>query len=134
MRGGGWFRLWRICSSRVRGKNSRIYFNTTQKVSWSGTSYCRIHFLPFTRDGRGYAQHAPFINLWTSYFANARLRAIVFFSFCFFTLVQGGTGRRWLECDLGSNCKAARFFDLFLANKNKYKIHAQPLGINQIVF
>jgi len=27
---------------------------------WSGTSYSRIHFLPFTRDGRGYAQHTPF--------------------------------------------------------------------------
>lgn len=30
-------------------------------ASWSGTSYSRIHFLPFTRDGRGYAQQTPFI-------------------------------------------------------------------------
>ena len=29
-------------------------------MGWSGTSYRRIHFLPFTRDGRGYAQHTPF--------------------------------------------------------------------------
>jgi len=41
------------------------------KISWSGTSYCRIHFLPFTRDGRGYAQNTPFINLWNLKFALA---------------------------------------------------------------
>lgn len=41
-----------------------LYKSSLAKTSWSGTSYCRIHFLPFTRDGRGYAQNAPFINLW----------------------------------------------------------------------
>ena len=46
-------------------------------MSWSGTSYCRIHFLPFTRDGRGYAQNAPFMNLWT-------VPAILGMSNCFF--------------------------------------------------
>jgi hypothetical protein len=39
-------------------------FCEKQNSSWSGTSYCRIHFLPFTRDGRDYAQNTPFINLW----------------------------------------------------------------------
>lgn len=46
-------------------KKFGIYIYFLAKTSWSGTSYCRIHFLPFTRDGRGYAQYTPFINLWT---------------------------------------------------------------------
>jgi hypothetical protein len=44
--------------------NNSIYYTITAKTVWSGTSYCRIHFLPFTRDGRGYAQNTPFTNLW----------------------------------------------------------------------
>jgi hypothetical protein len=41
-----------------------LYITIGAKTCWSGTSYRRIHFLPFTRDGLGYAQYTPFINLW----------------------------------------------------------------------
>lgn len=39
---------------------SGSYILFLKYASWSGTSYSRIHFLPFTRDGRGYAQNTPF--------------------------------------------------------------------------
>jgi len=38
---------------------SAIYIYYIKNYGWSGTSYRRIHFLPFTRDGRGYAQYTP---------------------------------------------------------------------------
>jgi hypothetical protein len=37
-----------------------IYFVLHCLATWSATNYSRIHFLPFTRDGRGYAQQTPF--------------------------------------------------------------------------
>ena len=54
-----------------------IYICINAKTSWSGSRYRRIHFLPFTRDGRGYAQKTPFINLWNLML----LRALIFANF-----------------------------------------------------
>jgi len=45
-------------SNKAATKSSGIESNK-QSHFRSGTDYSRIHFLPFTRDDRGYAQHTP---------------------------------------------------------------------------
>ena len=66
---------------------SRIYIDNVAKTNWSGTSYRRIHFLPFTRDGRGYVQITPFNNLWN--LMTTRSSGLPFFplDFSFFFLI-----------------------------------------------
>jgi hypothetical protein len=64
-----------------------IYFIITLLGVWSGTSYRRIHFLPFTRDGRGFCPDILrlSLNLWNFILANSGSRCRGFY-FSFFSL------------------------------------------------
>lgn len=57
-----------------------MYLNMHFSI-WSGTSYSRTHFLPFTRDDRGYAHNTPFIQFFTYTLA---IQKFYFVRFSFF--------------------------------------------------